>query len=132
MLKPLTLKGINSKRKKWRQKDFESHISCTKPEWVEQDQFINSYLLLFFSLEYDNIAKMFVLVHWVVCVWGWSDIASSPTALQNNGPMGHSSFVIPLGSIANFVHSFNSQPIPWGLPRAARLPNVDNIVRGGN
>ena len=50
-----------------------------------------------------------------------------PVALQLfrtsnwNRPMGRSSFVIRLGSIVNFVHSFNSQPIPCGLPRAARL-----------
>ena len=61
-----------------------------------------------------------------------------PVALQRfrtsnlNGSMGRSSFVIQLGSIVNFVHSLNSQPIPRGLPRAARLPNVDNIARGGN
>jgi len=42
--------------------------------------------------------------------------------------VARSSFVFGLGSIVNFVCLLFSQPIPWGLPRAARSPNSFSYI----
>jgi len=52
----------------------------------------------------------------------YSSLAAHQNLYFNWTPMGRRSFVSGLGFIVNFVCLLFSQPIPRGLPRAARSP----------